>query len=48
LLSQKQAIANWDQFADQTGITGWDTASAVCDWTGIECLGGSVLDGFAL
>lgn len=48
LLAQREAIANWDKFAEQTGITGWDNTTAVCAWTGIECLGSTSLDGFML
>lgn len=48
LLAQRDAITNWDKFAEQAGIMGWDNTTAVCAWSGIVCLGGSSLNGFTL
>lgn len=43
LLKQKQALTNWEGFAAANQVTGWNTTSDVCTWSGIECTDGSSL-----
>ncbi|KAL4447322.1 hypothetical protein ABPG77_007355 [Micractinium sp. CCAP 211/92] len=42
LLVQKAAISNWDTFARDNGITGWDVAVDACQWSGVRCDGGAI------
>ncbi len=42
LLVQKAAISNWDAFARDNGITGWDVAVDACQWSGVRCDGGAI------
>ncbi|PSC69547.1 5-oxoprolinase isoform B [Micractinium conductrix] len=37
LLAQKQAITNWEDFAQGNNITGWNASVDVCTWSRVQC-----------
>lgn len=37
LSAQRNAIANWADYASANNISGWDAATPVCSWTAVAC-----------
>ncbi|KAL4451789.1 hypothetical protein ABPG75_007451 [Micractinium tetrahymenae] len=43
LLAQKDAIDNWGDFSEATGLAGWSDGTPVCEWSGVACSAGGAI-----
>lgn len=48
LSAQRNAIANWADYASANNISGWDAATPVCSWTAVACDAAGAVTGIDL